>query len=348
MTVQVKARNRAVQFGVDPGESVLYAGLRRGFKLPYECATGTCGTCKAKLVSGEIDDTWPEAPGKKNVKLDQGEFLMCQCTARGELSIELGAFLSDMEPGAVVPRHVKGIIRNTEAFTQDVMAFNVALSEPMDFDAGQFVALRFPGVPGYRGYSMVNYDRRAESLEFVVKKLPGGGLTERLFSENPNGTSVELFGPLGAATFYPAIGKNLLCIAGGSGIAGIMSILSRASQEDYFTNHRGHVFFGVRSEDDVFYGKELEAFKAGAPDNLEIVIALSHMETVPEALQQRYPTLEFDTGWVHEVAGRHMKGSYDNVMAYLAGPPPAVDASIRMLLLEARLTTDAIRYDKFS
>ena len=57
--------------------------------------------------------------------------------------------------------------------------------------------------------------------------------------------------------------------------------------------------------------------------------------------------LQFDTGFVHEVAGRHMQGRYQGVRAYLAGPPPAVDACVRMLLM-ARVSTDNIRYDKFS
>jgi toluene monooxygenase electron transfer component len=348
MKVEVKARNRALQFSAEATESVLYAGLRHALKLPYECATGTCGTCKAKLVSGEIQDLWPDAPGKKNLKLERGEFLMCQCAPRGDLSVEVGAFLSEMDPGAVVPSNFTGTIRNSRMLTHDVMSFEVDLDERRDFDAGQFVAVRFPGVQGYRGYSMVNYKRRAETLEFVVKKVPGGRLTEKLFGEAPDGTDVEMFGPLGVATFYPALDKNLLCIAGGSGIAGIMSILSRASQENYFKNHHGHVFFGVRTSKDLFYAKELEALKAGAPGSLHIVIALSHEESAPTEFQRMHPTLEFDTGWVHEVAGRRMKGAYDNVIAYLAGPPPAVDASIRMLLLEARLTTDSIRYDKFS
>ena len=51
---------------------------------------------------------------------------------------------------------------------------------------------------------------------------------------------------------------------------------------------------------------------------------------------------------MHEVAGKAMQGKYQNVRAYLAGPPPAVDASIRMLLLQAKLPADHIRYDKFS
>ena len=54
------------------------------------------------------------------------------------------------------------------------------------------------------------------------------------------------------------------------------------------------------------------------------------------------------TGLVHEIAGKAMQGKYQNVRAYLAGPPPAVDASIRMLLLQAKLPADHIRYDKFS
>ena len=50
MRIQVNARNRGFDFDAQPGERVLYAGLRAGIDLPYECATGTCGTCKAKLV----------------------------------------------------------------------------------------------------------------------------------------------------------------------------------------------------------------------------------------------------------------------------------------------------------
>ena len=43
-----------------------------------------------------------------------------------------------------------------------------------------------------------------------------------------------------------------------------------------------------------------------------------------------------------------MKEGQKNVRAYLAGPPPCVDGAIRMLLLQAKLSADNIRYDKFS
>src|SRR4029077_5553109 len=152
--------------------------------------------------------------------------------------------------------------------------------------------------------------------------------SEWLFKGGASGGRGELFRPLGTATFYPNLARNILCIAGGSGIAGMMSILSRARQERYFDQFDGHVFFGVRTFKDVFYLAELSQLAREFPDRLRVTIALSD-EAVPAEASQAHPHLRFDQGFVHEVAGRAMQGKYQNVRAYLAGPPPAVDASIR-------------------
>lgn len=347
MKIQVNARNRAYQFECGDEEKILFSGLRHAVELPYECATGTCGTCKARLIDGDVEDAWPEAPGRKLLKADQGEFLMCQCVAKGDISIEVANFVYGADPGACVPSFLDGTVRRTSRLTHDVMAIGVEADCPLEFDAGQFVLLAVPGVEGFRGYSMVNFDRRTRNLEFVIKKKPGGGFSEWLFKGGAEGARVRMFGPLGHATFYPGVAKNVLCIAGGSGIAGMMSILARGCQERYFRQYKGSVFFGVRSERDAFYLDELAAIQAQFPDNLQVTVALSD-EAVSEGLRSRYPGLQFDQGMVHEVASRHMEGGYQNLRAYLAGPPPAVEAAIRVLLLKAKLTTDNIRYDKFS
>jgi toluene monooxygenase electron transfer component len=186
---------------------------------------------------------------------------------------------------------------------------------------------------------MCNYERGGRTLDFVVKRKPDGGFSDWLFGANREGARLEAFGPLGKATFDPTLGKNLLCIAGGSGIAGMMSILARADAADYFSRHRGHVFFGIRTLKDAFFLDELSKTRA------EVTVALSE-EDVPQ--QGVHANLRFEKGLVHEVAKRAMAGRYQNVRAYVAGPPPAVDAAIRVLLLDAKLTTDNIRYDKFS
>jgi toluene monooxygenase electron transfer component len=205
---------------------------------------------------------------------------------------------------------------------------------------------RFPEVQGFRGWSMVNYQRHAEVLDFVVKKMPGGALTEWLFSHDSTDVAIQMFGPLGGATFYSRLAKNILCIAGGSGIAGIMSILSRAVDDGYFSQYKGDVFFGVRTMQDTFFLDELSAFRSRSGENLNVTIALSEDE-VPESAQTDYPQLKFDKGFVHEVARNSMTDRYQNIRAYLAGPPPLVNGAIGMLLQE-KVTTDNIRYDKFS
>lgn len=345
MKIQVNARNRAHHFDAHPQDRILYAGLSKSIGLPYECGSGTCGTCKARLLSGEIEECWPDAPGRKYLK-SADEFLMCQCTPLSDVSVEVASFVEELDPGLYVPAALKGKIVEATPLTHDVMQMRIALERPIDFDAGQFMLVRTPGIDGHRGWSMVNYERNAQVLTFVIKKKPGGKVSEWLFSMPAVGTDVDLFGPMGSATFYPAIARNILCIAGGSGIAGMMSILERARVEDYFSKFTGNVFFGVRTMDDAFYLEEFSRLRQACGVNLTVTVAFSEGEATAD-LQAAHPLLNFDTGYVHEVVGRCMQGRFQGVRAYLAGPPPAVEASVRMLLM-ARVSTDNIRYDKFS
>jgi toluene monooxygenase electron transfer component len=346
MKIHVSARNQTHDFEVPPGEKILDAGLRHGIALPYECGSGTCGTCRARLVSGDIDDPWPEAPGRRLLKRERGEFLMCQCVALADCVLEVPVKVEPMAEGSCVPGHLAGVVRRSTLLTHDVIRLDLELDRSLRFEAGQFVLMGIDGIAGRRAYSMVNYDRPASYLQFVVKKKPGGRVSDWLFDSNVNGTTVALFGPLGRAIYTPDLTQPILCIAGGSGIAGMMSILARACAERHFDRYPGHVYFGVRTARDLFFVDELAAFKAQFPDGLEITLALSE-EAVPEA-PGTHPEFLWDTGFVHEVAARGMQGRFRGVRAYVAGPPPMVDGSLRMLLKEARLSPSDIRYDKFS
>lgn len=346
MKIVVTAKNGAREFACDPGEKILLAGLRHGVELPYECATGTCGTCKARLVSGGAESAWPEAPGTKYFKAE-GDLLTCQSVAREDCALEIG-MLKTREPNTVAPRALGGVIRAMRPLTHDVVAFDVELDAALDFDAGQFALLSVPGIAGARAYSMVNFERGASRLAFVVKKKAGGGVSEWLFGGRAaDGARVGVLAPLGGATFRPDIQRHVLCVAGGSGIAGMMSILSLACQSGHFAAWDGHVYFGIRSERDAFFLDELDALRAQCPARLAVTVALSD-EDVPATLVERYRGFTFARGFVHAVAGEAMKGRYANVRAFVAGPAPMVDACLRLLLREARLSPAEIRYDKFS
>ena len=345
MKVVVTARSGTREFECEPGEKILHAGLRSGVELPYECGTGTCGTCKARLVSGRVESEWPEAPGIRYLK-DPADLLMCQCLAREDCGLEVGV-IKAREPDAPLPAALGGRVRAWHRLTHDVAAFDVDLDRPLDFAAGQFALLTVPGIAGARAYSMVNFERAARRLSFVVKKKAGGAVSEWLFGDEVEGTRLGLFAPLGHATFPPGLPRHVLCIAGGSGIAGMMSILRHAGEAGHFSGWDGHVYFGVRSERDAFFLDELQALQARFPARLAVTIALSD-EDVSAALPTGFPGLAFARGLVHAVAGERMRGRFADIRAYVAGPPPMVDASLRLLLREARLSPADIRYDKFS
>jgi toluene monooxygenase electron transfer component len=343
MKITYSAKGDSGAFECNDGEPLLFAGLRHGVGLPYECATGTCGTCRARIADGDATTAWSDAPGHSYVKAERREVLMCQAVPDGDCAIKVPAKVQAL-PGHA-PHWSSGEITAVQSLTHDVKAFTVAIEDAMDFDAGQFVVLYAPGLEGGRAYSMTNYAAKTTGLDFVVKRLPGGGFSDWLFDHDA-GAELRLFGPLGRATFRPEEDRNVLCLGGGSGIAGMMSILSRAVAVDYFKSHTGAVFFGVRTAADVFFLDQLSAYATAYPDTLSVTIALSDEDTLTDIIG-RYPGLDFATGFVHAVASERMAGRYDDVVAYIGGPPPMVDGALRMLILEARLPGSDVRYDKF-
>jgi len=344
MKIAIQSNSGEHRFDCGERETILHAGLRQGVNLPYECATGTCGTCRARVMSGEYETVWKEAPGAKRLKPEKGDILMCQTHPRSDCSLRVPSQIAASNQPRPAPR--RGILRDVKKLTDDVAHFNIDLSEPMSFEAGQFVVVGTRDLTGGRAYSMVNFDpSSAACLDLVLKRKPGGGFSDWLFAGR-NGEEVEVFGPLGRAVFRPSEGKDIICIAGGSGIAGMMSILAHAVQVDYFRDHKGAVFFGVRTLKDTFYLDELSKFVQSSHGNLEVVVALSHESSCADC-HEKYPALKLATGMVHEVAAKNIADRCENAIAYVAGPPPMVDGALRALMMNG-LPVGSIRYDKFS
>src|SRR5207244_2693420 len=86
--IVVSGKSGTADFECDPGEKILHAALRHGVELPYECLTGTCGTCKAKLVNGRVESQWVDAPGKKYFKAET-DILTCQSVAHDDCALEV-------------------------------------------------------------------------------------------------------------------------------------------------------------------------------------------------------------------------------------------------------------------
>ncbi len=345
--IEARSKTSSCAFGAEPQEPLLYAALRAGVAIPYECATGTCGTCKARRLAGVIVGDWREAPGNAYLRPDRDEVLLCQTRALSDCSFEIPGSANLASTTRVRPYFGRGVVTRIEPLTQDTVELLLELDPALEFDAGQFAVLRVPHIAGYRGYSMVDHPGSTTQAKFVVKRKPDGAFTEWLFSSAKLGDCVEWFGPLGKAIFTPQEQRTIVCIAGGSGIASIMSILEAGSASRHFDHFEAAIFFGVRTNADAFYLDRLQRFAETFPDTLRITVATSHDVPAPE-IRGRHRSLIFESGFPHEIAARDLAGRFAGRVAYLAGPPILVDVSIRMLITQGRLPVRDIRYDKFS
>ncbi|MGH9677989.1 MAG: 2Fe-2S iron-sulfur cluster-binding protein, partial [Candidatus Acidiferrum sp.] len=162
-----------------------------------------------------------------------------------------------------------------------------------------------------------------------------------------SGCELGIMGPFGRATFRPEEERDIVCIAGGSGVAGMMSMLEHATQTNYFHHHRGHLFFGVRTLVDAFYLEQLADYVESAKGGLGVTVAISHEQSRAPS-HPGFSNIRVGEGMVHAVAAASMAGQWDNVVGFVAGPPPMVDAGLRLLIADAGLQREFIRYDKFS
>lgn len=350
ITLQTKTGEFKLDLDDQGSETLLFAGLGAGLTLPYECATGTCGTCRARVMSGEVEMAWPEAPGAAKLKQAKGDVLLCQSHAKGACLLRVPSDVS-AETEGTLPRRFSGRMEGLQKLTRDVVDFEIVLDKSTKFEAGQFMVVSCSETTGGRAYSMVNYSPETDRMRFVVKRKPDGGFSNWLFDKAADGAEVSLFGPLGKATFRPGQDGDLVCITGGSGIAGIVSILDHAVQSGHFASNKGWLYFGVRTLADIFYAKELAELVEKSGGALQVIVALSD-EVPGQPNHPEFPSIRLDEGFIHDVAAREVRelaGKLnENAIGFVAGPPPMVDGAIRVLLSEAGIPPSRIRYDKFS
>jgi len=337
---------RRVAFTSAPGERLLLAGLAAGLGLPHECATGTCGSCRAKVLSGACAPLWPEAPGHRHLRGATDEVLMCQSAASGPVELSLrGALLA---PCALVPRAMQGVMCEVGRPTSEIGFFRITLPRPLAYEAGQFVLVELEGIPGPRAWSMCTFRPDAPELDLLLRRAPGGATSARLFDAPGGEVPVRVFGPLGRAVYRPEEERPFAAIAGGSGIAGMLAILERAAGAGALRRHPGRLYFGLRDPHSAYALDRLSALVEAAGEGLEVTVAFS--ETPASArFAAAWPRLGFATGLVHEVAQAALgvQPADPRRLHFIAGPPPMVDAAMRALVLGLKIPPTEIRYDRF-
>ncbi|PWR17958.1 2Fe-2S iron-sulfur cluster-binding protein [Zavarzinia compransoris] len=313
--------------------SLLQAALRGGLGLPYECSSGGCGSCRIQVVEGEVESLWPEAPGLSPRDRRKGLQLACQTRACGNATIKVT--LDGHCVPKVPPRVMHLTLVSARDLTRDIREFRFAAPGPAEFIAGQYAILRLPD--GLRRcYSMSNLPNAEGYWEFQIKRVPGGKASNGLFDMAP-GAVIGLDGPYGLAHLVAESARPVVCIAGGSGLAPMVSI-ARAVGAD--PARQLDFFYGGRTAADVCG----EAHLAGLPGFGDTLRYHPVVSSLDDPLSAGWTGL---SGFVHEVVGRHQGDRLREAEIYFAGPPPMAEALQRLLMLDLKVPFGQIHYDRF-
>ncbi|MDE3110933.1 MAG: 2Fe-2S iron-sulfur cluster binding domain-containing protein [Acidobacteriota bacterium] len=323
------------RFTCGEDETILAAALRQGINLRYGCKHGGCGTCKALIVDGEVDQLEASTFALMDFEREQGMALLCSAYPLGDLAIELSDYEeSELEGGSPIGKFLAEVDA-IEYLTHDIVGLKLGLIEPerISFKAGQYVDVLVPGTSETRSYSMANPPSRDGEVELMVKLMAGGLFSEYLRGRLKVGDRLTLEGPYGS--FHLRENERpALFIAGGSGMAPMLSLLrDMAEQRD---RRSVTFFYGARAKRDLFDLDELAGFAKLLPC-FRFVPALSEPATRDQWTGA--------TGLITEVVAREVPDAH-GMEAYLCGPSVMIDAAIAVLG-GLGVSEHDIHYDKF-
>jgi ferredoxin-NAD(P)+ reductase (naphthalene dioxygenase ferredoxin-specific) len=322
-TRHVDIRQARTSVEVADGKTILEAALSGGIPYPHGCRSGRCGSCKSRLIEGEVELLQHSRFSLTDEEKADGLILACRALPQTDAAV---AWLGSDEDGAVeTPRYLDAVVTGLDDLTHDIKLVRLAPAdgEPLLFAAGQYAQIGFRGVPP-RSYSMAN--RHGDDfLEFHIRRVPGGITSGHVHRALKIGDTARLEFPLGSSYLRQHHSGPVLCVAGGSGLAPIKSIVETALAHGM--KQPVHVYFGARAERDLYLVKHFDKL-AERHANLSFSAVLSEAETT-----------RYRRGFVTEAVAADLV-DFDGWKAYVAGPPPMVDAVMNLTFARGLRSTD--------
>ena len=323
--------NKEKILAVSGGDSLLSYFSQNKIFIPSACGgKATCGYCKVEVLSGAGHILPTEEVFVSREDRLKGIRLACQVKVRNDIEV----LISD---DLLQAKEYKTRISQISDVTNDIKYVVMQLSEPneINFKPGQYIQFRIPEIEEFRAYSIASPPSQKNTLELVVRLVPGGLCSSYIHEVLDVQDEITITGPYGDFYLREDSQREIVCIGGGCGMAPIRSIL-------YYLREKGmprkvSYFFGARSKNDLFYTEELRALEKEFPGKF----------TYHPVLSEPKPDDKWagETGFVTQSVERHMH-SGANTESYLCGPPPMIDAALKVLTKKGVQETH-IYYDKF-
>ena len=288
-------------------QTVADASYRARINIPLDCRDGACGTCKAFCESGEFNPGVYIEDALSEDEFAQGYVLPCVMKPKSDLVLKIA---STSEVAKTTAATYVSTITELTRLSPTTVSFSVEIPnrDELTFLPGQYVNIAVPDTDETRSYSFSSAPDD-KKLSFLVKLTPGGVMSTYLDERAKVSDQLTFTGPNGS--FFLREGDSpALLLAGGTGLAPILSILRKMRSS---TSRKLHLIYGVNTDDDAV---ELDTLEQLAGELGTLTWDYCVADQASSAVNKGYVTAL--------MTPEHLHGGQASV--YLCGPPPMVEA----------------------
>ncbi|MGV0872762.1 FAD-binding oxidoreductase [Mycolicibacterium sp. XJ879] len=310
-----------------PDQTILEAAEENGIAIVNECQSGICGTCVGTCRSGEYEMGRTE--GLSEVERDARKVLTCQTFANSDCLIDL-QYPADDNAAKLVAGHATVTEVQLISSSTAILRLDVSAMPALSYQAGQFAQLQVPGTDTWRNYSYAHpADGRAE-LEFIIRLLPSGVMSDYLRDRAKPGDRIALRGSKGSFYLRPVV-RPLVLVAGGTGLSAVLAMAQSLTGDP---GQPIHLLYGVTDVEDLCKRDELVQLQQRIP-NLCV-------HTIVSRADDRWSG---PVGLVTDLLDDEMLAGGD-ADVYLCGPAAMVEA-VRNWLDNRNIHRIGLYYEKF-
>ncbi|HJQ63850.1 MAG TPA: CDP-6-deoxy-delta-3,4-glucoseen reductase, partial [Burkholderiales bacterium] len=319
-------------FSASEGETILESALREGFVIAYGCRNGACGTCKGRVLEGEVDYGIYQEHALPDEEKRRGHALFCQARPRGDLVIEC------REISAVRDIPIKTLpcrVQKMERLAPDVMALHLRLpaSERLQFLAGQYIDILMKDGKR-RSLSMANAPHDDAYLELHLRNY-GGPFSDYVFNRMKEKDILRFEGPLGTFFLREDSDKPIILLASGTGFAPIKAIIEHA------------LFKGITRSITLYWGGRVrgDLYLNALAERWQRDHGIRYIPVLSEALPEDRWTGR--TGFVHRAVMEDLPDLSAH-QVYACGSPLMVEAAHKDFTTECRVPDEEFYSDSFT
>lgn len=278
MSLNIKLQPSGITFNAGETATILDSALENNINIEYSCKDGTCGSCKAKLISGEIEQG--ENSALTNEDISNGFILTCCSKPKTNIEINVNYY---PELSHIKKKTYPCKLDNIEIIGSDIAILSLRLppTARIEYLAGQFIDLIINGQR--RSYSIANAS--GWNIELHIRKVSNGVFSQIIFNELKLQQLLRIEGPQG--TFFVRDNdRPLIFLAGGTGFAPVKAMVEELINKN--DQRPIHIYWGM-PQGRFFYSDIVNKWSVEYP-NIQYVPVVSEEDS----------SWHGQTGFVHQ------------------------------------------------